>query len=200
MDGTRPTPRPKPISPMASMYWPGSARSISVRPWSCNRGWCWVSRRSRAPMRCSPAAPELRRGRAGRCAGQGQQAGAGTPARFADHRSGHHPGCRSGGLARYRYRGGQHPGDRPAEAVVELADRLGLFIVGGRSTAEAPLFYLIAGEPSGDVIGRAPDGGVAGADRRRRALRRDRRRADGGIRAGQPPADPRSGDRWALSS
>ncbi len=39
------------------------------------------------------------------------------------------------------------------DAVIEAADRLGLFIVGRSPASDTPLFYLVAGEPSGDVIG-----------------------------------------------
>jgi len=55
------------------------------------------------------------------------------------------------------------------EAVIEAADRLGLFVVGRRPTADAPLFYLVAGEPSGDVIGA-------------RLMRALREKTDGAVR------------------
>ena len=43
-----------------------SAISTSARPWSCSRAWCSASRRSRARMRCSSAAPACARsGRGG---------------------------------------------------------------------------------------------------------------------------------------
>jgi lipid-A-disaccharide synthase len=41
-----------------------------------------------------------------------------------------------------------------AEAMTERADRLGLFVI-GQAADTAPLFYLIAGEPSGDMLGAA---------------------------------------------
>jgi lipid-A-disaccharide synthase len=40
-----------------------------------------------------------------------------------------------------------------ADAVIERADRLGLFIMARDPDAAPPLFWLVAGEPSGDAIG-----------------------------------------------
>lgn len=40
-----------------------------------------------------------------------------------------------------------------AEAIGARADALGLFVVGLAANGEAPLVYLVAGEPSGDILG-----------------------------------------------
>ncbi len=40
-----------------------------------------------------------------------------------------------------------------AEAMARRADELGLFVVGLAAAPDAPLIYLVAGEPSGDILG-----------------------------------------------
>jgi lipid-A-disaccharide synthase len=40
-----------------------------------------------------------------------------------------------------------------AAAMARRADELGLFVVGLEAAADAPLIYLVAGEPSGDILG-----------------------------------------------
>ena len=71
-------------------------------------------------------------------------------------------------------------------------DRLRCYIVAAYACFRMTLIYLIAGEPSGDVLGArlmaALRGAPAGA-----AIRRHRRRADAGAWAGQPVPDARPG-------
>ena len=60
-----------------------------------------------------------------------------------------------------------------------LADAAGLFVVAHRSWTmrpDGPLIFLVAGEPSGDALGGAPDGRAETADGRRGQVRRRRRR------------------------
>ncbi len=40
-----------------------------------------------------------------------------------------------------------------ADALARRADELGLFVVGLTAVSDAPLIYLVAGEPSGDILG-----------------------------------------------